>query len=143
MAKPTNRISFNFKRPSRILKNKRLLKKYIASIFDKESRILESLDFIFCDDEELLTINRQFLAHDYYTDVLTFDLSDSVGIVGEIYISLDRIKENSQNLRTPLQNELHRVIFHGILHLCGFKDKTAAEKQIMRRKEDKYLKDYL
>ena len=143
MAKPNYRISFNFKQSSHILKNKRLLKKYIANIFVKETRVLDSLDFIFCTDEDLLAFNNQFLKHDYYTDILTFDLSTSESIVGEIYISLDRIRENAQSFHTSLKAELHRVIFHGILHLCGYKDSTRKEKQIMREKEEEYLKKYL
>lgn len=106
---------------------------------------IEQLDFIFCSDDYLLNINQQFLAHDTFTDIITFDYSEpskstSKAIVGEIYISIERVKENAKTFKTSYLNELHRVMIHGVLHLCGFKDKKAAEQVEMRAQEDVALK---
>ena len=102
---------------------------------------LASLQFIFCSDDFLLDINKQYLKHNYYTDIITFNLGADV-IEGEIYISIDRVKENAANYNTSFKRELHRVIFHGVLHLCGYKDKLNEEKMIMRAKEVRYLQEY-
>lgn len=120
--------------------NKTALKKFIADLFKREGWILFELNYIFCSDEYLLQINRDHLQHDYYTDIITFDLSEEKNkIIGEVYISLDRIKDNAQTLGTTIKEETLRVIFHGALHLCGYKDKTAAHEKIMRAKEDEYI----
>jgi len=98
------------------------------------------LSYIFCSDEYLLNINRQFLQHDYYTDIITFDLSETPdAITGEIYISLDRVKDNAQELQTPYKKELLRIIIHGALHLCGHKDKSPDQQKQMRIKENEQL----
>lgn len=102
------------------------------------------LNYIFCSDEHLLGINQQFLQHDTYTDIITFDLSDREDeLVGEIYISIDRIRDNAQRFNTDPQKELYRVIFHGCLHLCGFSDKKASDKKEMTTAEDRCLAAYL
>lgn len=102
-----------------------------------------ALDYIFCTDEYLLGINQQFLKHDTLTDIITFDLSDSIDeLMGEIYISVERVRENAQKFGVNYNDELHRVIFHGALHLCGFKDKKEADRLEMRRMEDKCLREY-
>ena len=99
------------------------------------------LTYIFCSDEALLEMNQQFLDHDTFTDIITFDLSEKeTELIGEIYISVDRIAENAQKFNTDYQQELHRVIFHGALHLCGFKDKTKKDAAAMRLQEDHCLK---
>ena len=120
------------------------LKQFIESIFKSESKKLASLSYIFCSDKYLLKLNKQHLAHDYYTDIISFDLSETnkSPTIGEIYISIDRVRENAQNLAIPISQELHRVIFHGALHLCGFKDKTKVQITEMRNKENYYLKKY-
>jgi probable rRNA maturation factor len=98
------------------------------------------LDYVFCADQELLEINRAYLGHDYYTDVITFDLSSKSGpIHAEIYISVDRVKENAGLFNVSQSEEFTRVILHGALHLCGYRDKSKSEQQLMRRKEDFYL----
>ena len=98
------------------------------------------LTYIFCSDEALLGMNQQFLDHDTFTDIITFDLSEQkTELIGEIYISIDRIIENAQKFGTDYQQELHRVIFHGALHLCGFKDKTKKDAAMMREQEDNCL----
>lgn len=115
---------------------------FIPVIFKKEGKKLESLSFIFCSDNYLLEINKQFLKHDYYTDIISFDLSEpkSALISGEIYISVDRVKENAKDMRISFEEEMKRVLFHGTLHLCGYRDKRKADVQQMRVKEDEYLK---
>ncbi len=120
---------------------KRNLKVFIENIFKKEKSNLEELNYIFCSDDHLLQINKDFLQHDYYTDIITFDLSDKGGgIRGEVYISIDRVKENALIHQTRFRNEILRVIFHGALHLCGYKDKKKSEIAEMRQKEDYYLR---
>ena len=124
-----------------ILKQRRLLKKFIIQLFIKEKKSLQSIDIIFCSDEYLLEINKQHLQHDFYTDIITFDLSESSAnpITGELYISIDRVKDNAALRDEKFSTELLRVIFHGVLHLCGFKDKTKSDIKTMREKEDEYL----
>lgn len=125
------------------LKDRQLLKAFLRSLFKKEGTKLESLRYIFCSDKYLLEINRQYLNHDDYTDIITFNLSDSpVPVNGEIYISVDRVKDNALKFSTSFRQELHRVIFHGALHLCGYKDKTAKDEKLMRAKEDECLTRY-
>ncbi len=125
------------------LESRTRLKKYIIRQVEKESRKLKSLNYIFCSDKKLLEMNRQYLKHDYYTDIITFEYSEnSREIVGEIYISVDRVRENAKILRTTFKEEIHRVIFHGILHLLGFKDKTSSQKRNIRKLEDQWLKKY-
>lgn len=119
------------------------LKKYIKSIFTKEKRKLSNLTYIFCSDAYLLNINKSHLHHDFYTDIITFDLSETpTQIIGEIYISTDRIRDNATTLGVSIKEELHRVIFHGALHLCGYKDKTKKHANEMREAEDRCLKGY-
>lgn len=121
-------------------KHKKFTKLYLEALFQKEQKIVERIDYLFCSDTYLLKMNRQFLSHDYYTDVITFDLSETKEIIkGEIYISVERVKENAKNLNVPFEKELKRVLFHGALHLCGYKDKTKREIKAMRNKEDFYL----
>lgn len=135
-------VSFFYETPVS-LKNRTPLKHFIETIFKKEKRKLSGLNYIFCSDKRLLEINRQFLQHDYYTDIITFELSaPGAPVEGEIYISIDRVRDNAQNHDSSLIKELHRVIFHGVLHLCGYKDKTAQEERAMREKEDHYLNLY-
>lgn len=122
------------------LKNKIIIKRWIESTIVEEGYKLEELNFILCSDEYLLRINQDFLQHDDYTDVITFDNSEELKIiVGDIFISLDRIKENAVNFKSTTVNELCRVIIHGTLHLLGYKDKTKAAKTEMTAKEDFYL----
>jgi probable rRNA maturation factor len=136
-------VQFHFLKPC-TLPNRRGLKKFILSIFKKEKRVLEELNIIFCDDEYLLGLNRQFLHHDFYTDILSFPLSKvNQPLIAEIYISVDRVHDNAQTARSTLKEELHRVIFHGVLHFCGYKDKSSTDIKTIRSMEEKYLKAYL
>lgn len=125
------------------LKDRNRLKLFLKHLFKMEKRPATSLTYVFCTDGYLLSINNEFLQHDTYTDTITFCLTGvDEPVVGEIYISIDRVLENASRLGIDSNNELHRVIFHGALHLCGFKDKKPADKKIMRRKEDEYLQRY-
>ena len=137
------KIEFYFLDRNPTLKERTRLKLLIEKLFTLEKKKLGNLSYIFCSDEYLLGINKDFLKHDFYTDVITFDLSSSkVEIEGEVYLSVDRIKDNAKQLGVSFTEELHRVIFHGALHLCGYKDKTKMAKELMRSAENKYLKLY-
>ncbi|MGB1216433.1 MAG: rRNA maturation RNase YbeY, partial [Saprospiraceae bacterium] len=113
--------------------------KWIQSIIQKEEQTLDAVTFIFCSDEYLHKINMEYLNHDTYTDIITFPMSD-IHIESDIFISLDRIRENATQFNLPFEKELHRVMIHGILHLCGYGDKSAEEQQLMTQKENKALK---
>ena len=119
--------------------NNKYIRGHIKRIINNESYKKGSLNIIFCSDEYLLRLNKEYLNHDYYTDIITFDYVENNIVSGDLYISIDRINENSQKLNINFKNELTRVIFHGILHLVGYNDKTESEKQEMRRMENMYL----
>lgn len=123
------------------LSNRTLLKLFIENIFTKEKKQMVSLRYIFCSDEYLLQINKDFLQHDFYTDIISFNLSDpGQPVEAEVYISVDRVKENAIEHGEVYRQELLRVIFHGALHLCGYKDKRKSEIAVMRKKEEQYLR---
>lgn len=125
------------------LRNRTQLKAFVESIFKQEKTNLESINYVFGSDEYLLEINRQYLNHDYYTDIITFDLADSgMPVMGDVHISYDRIRDNAAIVKSGVTEELHRVIFHGALHLCGYKDKSPMDEKLMRKKEDEYLTKY-
>lgn len=125
------------------LKQKNLLKQFIVHKVKRLVKKEITLSYIFCSDDYLLDINRRFLNHDYYTDIITFPLSeDRNQIEAEIYISVDRVKDNALNLGTAHGNEMLRVLFHGVLHLIGYKDKTKAQQLEMRTKEEEWIKAY-
>ena len=125
------------------IKDRTKLRLFIVQIFKREHKPLQSLTYVFCTDDYLLSINKSFLKHNFFTDIITFELSDkNKPCNGEIYISVDRVKDNAQKLSCSFKEEIHRVIFHGVLHLCGYKDKTVGEQNRMREAEDKYLNLY-
>ena len=137
-------ISFNKADKSITLGNRMALKGFLEKQMKKEGIRIECLQYIFCSDKYLLGINKQFLNHDYYTDIISFDLSETKGVlIGDIYISVDRVKENAKTMKTKQTDELLRVIFHGALHFCGYKDKKTADAKLMRAMEDKWIKAYL
>ena len=109
--------------------------KWIRQVAAKHGKIA----YIFCDDEKILEVNKQYLQHDYYTDIITFDYTEEDVISGDIFISLDTVKSNSEEQHTDYDEELHRVIIHGILHLCGIDDKGPGEREIMEKEENKAL----
>jgi rRNA maturation RNase YbeY len=122
------------------LENKDSLQGWIVSMIESEGYTTESLNYILCSDEYLLNINKEYLNHDTFTDIITFDNSESENtIAADIFISIDRVKDNSQSQSTSFQDELSRVLIHGILHLMGWNDKTDALKKEMRKKEDACL----
>lgn len=123
------------------LKEKNALRKWITLAAGKEGFIVDELNYIFCSDDYLLNLNQRFLNHDEYTDIITFDHSfNRKQINGEIFISVERVKENAKTFNVTFNNELHRVMIHGILHLAGYKDKTKKQQQTIRKKEDYYLR---
>jgi rRNA maturation RNase YbeY len=141
----TIRINFLKADVSFAPKQKKLLRQWIALTAKSHKKKIAQVDYIFCSDDYLLGINKQFLHHHTLTDIITFDYSSELSgeVAGEIYISINRIRENAEEFKTGFNNELHRVMIHGVLHLCGFKDKTKFEKQIMREQEDKALRELI
>ena len=113
---------------------------WIERVIESEGKKLEEISYIFCDDDYLLDINLQYLNHDTYTDIISFDYSVGNILQGDIYISTERVMENSTEYGVSFEEEIRRVIIHGVLHLCGYKDKTEEETRIMRRKEEEKLK---
>ena len=120
------------------------LKSFINKQCLKEGIRIETLHYVFCSDDFVLDINKRFLNHNFYTDIISFDLSEQNGsLIGDVYISIDRVKENAKTEGNLYTHELLRVIFHGALHFCGYKDKKPADQKTMRSMEDKWLKAYL
>ena len=137
-------ISFNKADANATLAKRVALKSFIEKRVKKEGYTIDSLTYVFCSDKYLLKINKDFLSHDYYTDIISFDLSEVPGqLIGEVYISVDRVKDNANTHRTSLKEELHRVIFHGALHFCGYKDKKPTDAKKMRQMEDRWLNAYM
>jgi rRNA maturation RNase YbeY len=137
-------IFFNNADKSTSLRFKTKLKSFINKQCLNEGIHIETLQYVFCSDKFLLDINKRYLNHNFYTDIISFDLSDQKGLlIGDVYISIDRVKENAKTEGSPYMHELLRVIFHGALHFCGYKDKKPAEAKLMRSMEDKWLKTYL
>jgi probable rRNA maturation factor len=123
---------------------KKLLKICLSETASTYELKIGELNYVFVSDEDLLEMNRQYLDHDYYTDIITFDNSDDVGILeGDVFISRDRVDENGQNLGNGILKEYCRVVAHGLLHLCGLKDKTESEIAAMRNAEDLFISNYL
>ena len=123
-----------------VLKRKAEIRKWVKNTILSEGKKLKELNFIFCSDNYLLEINQQYLKHDTYTDIITFDSSDKPDeITGDIFISVERVKENAVKYSVSEEDELHRILIHGTLHLLGYKDKTKAHKLLMTEKEEQYL----
>jgi len=146
MQKRASKPVINFFYPYRkcYIRNSTGLKSFITMLFINEGKRLESMNYVFCSDYELLKINKEYLGHNYFTDIITFNLSEHYRpIKGEAYMSIDRVKANAFQMKISFRKELLRVIFHGSLHLCGYNDKTKSQKAKMRKKEDYYLSLYL
>lgn len=134
-------VRFNYQIEKFRLKDTLFHKTFLASVMAQEGIAFSEIQYIFCTDAYLIQLNRKYLQHDTYTDILTFSLAlPKEPVVAEIYISIERVQENAASLSIPAEEELHRVMIHGLLHLCGFNDGTDAEKKEMRRKENFYLK---
>jgi probable rRNA maturation factor len=144
MDKPVSKkIHFHFSFQPFSLRNRTELKYFIEGIFTKEKYRLKELNFIFCNTREIRALNKRFLNHDYSTDILTFNFSKKEeAIVSDIFISQEQIQSNAKEFKTSFKKEIHRVIFHGVLHLCGYNDQSSKEQETMRVKEDYYLSKY-
>lgn len=121
------------------LPNPAKAKSWLTLSAQKERKSIKDINYIFCSDSFLLKLNQDYLSHETLTDIITFDESNDDGIAGEIYISIDRVAENAHKYQVDFIVELRRVMIHGVLHLCGLKDKKASEKSLMRKKEEAYL----
>lgn len=138
------RIKFHYLAPVPMLKDKSSLKNFIADLLDAEGKKIEAINYIFCDDEYLLGINKQYLQHDTYTDIITFEYNTPhEPVVSDIYVSVDRVSENAVTHAVSPKNELLRVVFHGALHLAGYKDKSIKDRKEMRKREDFYLERFV
>ncbi|MDR1181006.1 MAG: rRNA maturation RNase YbeY [Bacteroidales bacterium] len=125
-----------------VLVFKRKISAWLLLVIEEEQKKLGSISYIFCSDDYLLQMNKQYLNADYFTDVITFDYTEELLISGDIFISVDRVKENAKTYGQKYFQEMIRVILHGVLHLCGYKDKTEQEIKQMRGKEDYYLQKF-
>ena len=134
-----NEIEFFFEDIQPVAINLKKIKTQCKRLICCEIKELGSVSVVFCSDDYLLEMNKQYLNHDYYTDIITFDYVEENVISGDLFISLDRVKENAQKYNNDFIIEIYRVVFHGILHLIGYKDKTEEEKKLMREKENFYL----
>ena len=135
-------ISFSTVETNYNLKNKLKVKNWVKSILETEGKSAEDITYVFCTDEYLLGMNEKYLKHDTLTDIITFDYSEKGKLSGDIFISIERVKENSVSFNTTLNQELGRVMAHGVLHLSGYKDKNHEDKKMMRSKEDLYLASF-
>lgn len=132
-------VSFHSEQIEFNISNEEQISSWLENSCKLENRELTELSFIFCSDEYLLKVNRDYLQHDYYTDVITFDYSEAPSVSGDVFISIDRVSENASSFNTNFIDELHRVMIHGALHLMGYTDGSPADKSAMTAKEDYYL----
>ncbi len=121
------------------LKDPTAISQWLNDSIEEEDKELGGLNFIFCDDEYLLKVNIEHLNHDYYTDIITFDYCENDLIISDLFISIDRVKDNANTFEVSFEEELHRVMVHGVMHLCGYKDKSEVEAEKMRERENHYL----
>ena len=135
----TERISFQTQDIDLVIKEKNKIRLWIVDAIKNEGKKTGDITYIFCNDEYLLQMNQEYLKHDDLTDVITFDYTEGDRVSGDIFISYERIMDNSKTLETPLEDELHRVMIHGVMHLCGYKDKQTDAKTQMTDKENQYL----
>jgi rRNA maturation RNase YbeY len=132
-------ISFNYETDF-LLDNETQFSDWISRVILSENKKDGDINYIFCDDEYILEINKQYLDHDYYTDIISFDYSVGNELNGDIFVSIERVKENATDFNATFDEELKRVIIHGILHYCGYKDKSEEDEALMRSKEDEKTK---
>ncbi len=132
-------IHFSIEKEDFKLKDKMKIKAWITSVVKQEGKRIGDIAYMFCDDEQVLEANISYLEHDTYTDIITFDYVEGDVVSGDILISVDRVKENANLFQCPFEQELHRVIIHGILHLLGVGDKTEEEAAVMRKREEMAL----
>lgn len=134
-------INFNYENQF-ILDDEASVSNWVSSVIEKENFKEGEINYVFCDDDYLLKLNVEFLDHDTYTDIISFDYTMGKLISGDIFISTERVKENAKFFNVSFNDELRRVIIHGVLHYCGFKDKTETDVEQMRSKENEYLNTY-
>lgn len=134
-------IRFCFQKKTSLSERNRL-RAFIFKMAAKNGFSIKDIQVVFCSDDYLLKINKLYLNHNFYTDIITFDYSDKKNISGELYISVDRVKDNAAEFGVSFRSELHRVLFHGVLHLLGYNDKTPRQKTSIRLLEDKWLFAY-
>lgn len=132
-------LDINYEDVDNLSLNEIDLTNWISKVCLSENHQLGEISIIFCSDEYLLEMNRIHLDHDYYTDIITFDYTDNQIVSGDLFISIDRVRENASDFHVSFQHELHRVMIHGVLHLCGYKDKSDEEEKLMRSKENNAL----
>ncbi|PHS07523.1 MAG: rRNA maturation RNase YbeY [Kordia sp.] len=132
-------ISFNYESEF-TLKNEAVFSNWIEDVITSESYVLGEVNYIFCNDEYLHKINLEFLNHDTLTDIITFDNTVGKTIYSDIFISIERVKDNAKDFKVTFEEELKRVVIHGVLHLCGYKDKSEADAALMRSKENDKIK---
>lgn len=132
-------IDFIFEQIDVFELNNNLIINWLSNVCVSENKVCGPISIIFCSDDYLLEVNKEYLDHDYYTDIITFDYTINNEVSGDLFISIDRVKENSTTFDVTFQKELYRVLVHGVLHLCGYGDKSVSEEKIMRSKEDFYL----
>lgn len=132
-------ISYNYETEFE-LSNEAAFSNWISKVIDSENKKEGEINYIFCDDNYLLEINQQYLDHDTLTDIISFDYSVGNELHGDIFISVERVRENAEDFSVSFDDELKRVMIHGVLHYCGFKDKTESDEQLMRNKEDEKIK---
>ena len=143
MRKEINNIHFHYLTQPFHFTNRNHLKTYLQKVAKREGYRIDTINYIFCNDAYLLEINKQYLNHDTYTDIITFQLNPKgEALLSDIYISVERVKENALLHNTTFTQELHRVIFHGLLHLCGYKDKNKKDLEEMRNQENRCLNNY-
>ena len=135
-------ISFSSVEITYNLKNKLKVKNWVKYILETEGKSAGDITYVFCNDEYLLGMNEKYLKHDTLTDIITFDYSEKGKLSGDIFVSIERVKENAGSFNTTLNQELGRVMAHGVLHLSGYKDKSPEDKKMMRSKEDFYLTSF-
>ncbi|MCF0180191.1 MAG: rRNA maturation RNase YbeY [Bacteroidales bacterium] len=119
--------------------NKTEVRNWIKKVADMHHKRVGAISYIFCDDKKILEVNQEYLKHDYYTDIITFDYTEDDKISGDLFISLDTVRTNAEQFQQDYETELHRVIIHGILHLCGINDKGPGEREVMEGEENKAL----
>ena len=132
-------ITFTSENVKLTLRQKTRLKNWVESVVKKEKKTAGDINYVFSNDDFLLKLNKQFLKHNTYTDIITFDYTEGKKISGDVFISVDRVKDNAKKFKVKPQEELLRVMIHGVLHLCGYKDKSKTDKATMRKKENEAL----
>jgi probable rRNA maturation factor len=136
-------VLFHYADRQLLLNHKRKIQSFIKQIFAREKVPFIRLDYVFASDDFVLQVNQSHLKHDFYTDIITFGLSEKgEPVAGEVYISVDRVKDNAATFHTLFEEEMLRVLFHGALHLCGYKDKKKVDIALMRKKEDTYIRQF-